>query len=79
MDARDAFGVAVRVAGGWQILRAFDAAYYVVVKAFGFATGSTLPIQVDINALMFSLIVGCLLLSGASRLVALVYGRAASS
>ncbi len=74
MTAREGFGLAIRIAGGWEILQALGDVYYILVKMFGLPTGSTLPILVDINSGLFKLGLGVLLLLTAKPLIWIVYG-----
>ena len=78
MNVRDAFGLAVRIGGAWQILRGLDDIYYLVAKIFNLPTGSTLSIQVDFDACLFNCLLGLLILFGANWIVRLAYGRTAS-
>jgi hypothetical protein len=74
MTGRDGFALAIRIGGGWEILQSLDDLYYVVVKLLHLPTHSDLPMQVDIDSLVFRLAVGVLVIASADVLAAVSYG-----
>ncbi len=58
-------------------MEALNDVYFVVVKMLGLPTGSSLPIEVDVDTFVFRVLIGSLLIVCADGLVRLVYGARA--
>jgi hypothetical protein len=76
MQARDWFGVAVRIAALVFLALALFEAFYVVAKLVGLTTRSTLPLSTDLVAAVFYAIFAALGLFGADWLVNISYRTA---
>jgi len=75
MTVREGFGLAVRIGGAWKLLESFCDLYFIIVKSTGLPTGSTLPIQFDIDAFIYRFLIGLCLIITADFIVKLVYGQ----
>jgi hypothetical protein len=69
-------GAAIRIIGLWRIF--FDggnALYFVIVKDIGLKTQSALPITLDLQGLVFNLVLGAAIILATPAILHLIYGR----
>jgi len=75
MKARDAFGVIVRTAGFGCVLVGLLGLVSVAVEALGLPVGATRPAGHVLTLAGIWMLMGLVVLAGASRIVSLIYGR----
>jgi len=74
MRARDAFGLVIRLAGGFYAIQFFIEIVFVAARLLGIPTGSEHPLAMGVFGLVVYFIIGSVLLIGAERIVRLFYG-----
>jgi len=74
MQARDLFGVALRVLGVWFLIQAGSYAVFTVLKLAGGLTTSSVPISEDKIFCGLYLLLALVLLAGTEKIVNLLYG-----
>ena len=66
---------AIRFIGLWRIfINGGNSLYYVVIKQIGMKTPSGLPVSIDIQALIFDLILGIAIIAAAPAVAQMIVG-----
>ena len=79
MGERNILANAIRFIGLWRIfINGGNSLYYVVVKQIGIRTQSILPVSMDIQALIFDLVLGIAILAAAPAVAQMIVGARAA-
>ena len=66
---------AIRFIGLWRIfINGGNSLYYVIVKQIGMKTQSGLPVSIDIQALIFDLVLGIAIIAAAPAVAQIIVG-----
>jgi hypothetical protein len=69
---------AIRFIGLWRIfINGGNALYYVIAKQVGMKLQSELPVSIDIQALIFDLVLGIAIIAAAPAVAQMILGRKA--
>jgi len=75
MTERNIVGAAITVFGLWRIFYGgMNDLFYVVVKQMGLRTASQMPVAIDIEGLVFDVLVGVIIIIAAPAILDLIYG-----
>jgi hypothetical protein len=76
MNEERLVGVAIRILGLWRIfVDGGNALYFVIVKDLGLKTPSSLPVAVDLQNLVFNLVLGTAIILAAPAILHVMFGR----
>lgn len=79
MGERNMLANAIRFIGLWRIfINGGNSLYYVVVKQIGIKTQSILPASIDIQALIFDLVLGIAIIAAAPAVAQMIVGTRTS-
>lgn len=79
MGERNMLANAIRFIGLWRIfINGGNSLYYVVVKQIGIKTQSILPASIDIQALIFDLVLGIAIIVAAPAVAQMIVGTRTS-
>jgi hypothetical protein len=69
---------AIRIIGLWRIfINGGNSLYYVIAKQIGIRTQSILPASIDIQALIFNLVLGIAIIAAAPAVAQMILGTRA--
>ena len=69
---------AIRFIGLWRIfINGGNSLYYVVIKQIGIKTQSIMPVLIDIQALIFDLVLGIAIIAAAPAVAQMIVGNRA--
>ena len=69
---------AIRIIGLWRIfINGGNSLYYVIVKQIGIRTQSMVPATIDIQALIFDLVLGIAIIAAAPAVAQMILGKSA--
>ena len=69
---------AIRIIGLWRIfINGGNSLYYVIVKQIGIRTQSMVPASIDIQALIFDLVLGIAIIAAAPAVAPMIVGNKA--
>jgi hypothetical protein len=78
VSERNILACAIRIVGLWRIfINGGNALYYVVVKQLTHATAQGLPVSMDIQALIFDLVLGIAVIVAAPAVAQMIVGTRA--
>ena len=77
MTERGLVTAAITIIGLWRILNGgMNSLYYVVVKQMGLKTTSMLPVATDIQAVIWNVLVGVVVILAAPAIASMIFGKA---
>jgi hypothetical protein len=75
MTERGIVTAAITIMGLWRIFNSgVSELYYVVIKQMGLKTGSMLPVIIDIQSLIWDVVLGTIIILAAPAIAAMIYG-----
>ena len=75
MTERGIVGAAITIMGLWRILNGgVNDLFYVVAKQMGLKTASSLPVVMDIQGVIWDVLLGVVIILAAPAIVNMIYG-----
>lgn len=72
-------GGAIRIIGLWRIFYSGgNALYFVIVRDLGLKTQAAEPLSVDLQSLIFNLVLGTAMILAAPAMLQMIYGKRAA-